>query len=45
MNYAVESVFDDDSQNAVNEMRKLLDDNGVHDEALKSYINWRLLYK
>ena len=35
MNYAVELVFDDDSQNTINEIRKLLDDNGVHDDAVK----------
>ena len=35
MNYAVELVFDDDSQNTINEIRKLLDVNGVHDEAVK----------
>ena len=35
MNYAVELVFDDDSQNTINEIRKLLDDNSVHDEAVK----------
>lgn len=35
MNYAIELVFDDESQNKINELRKLLDDNGVHDEAVK----------
>lgn len=35
MNYAVELVFGDESQNAINELRKLLDENGVHDEAVK----------
>ncbi|MDE6622054.1 MAG: 2'-5' RNA ligase family protein [Lachnospiraceae bacterium] len=35
MNYAVELVFDDESQNIINEFRKLLDNNGVHDEAVK----------
>ncbi len=35
MNYAVELVFDDKSQNTINELRKLLGENGVHDEAVK----------
>lgn len=35
MNYAIELVFDDESQNIINEIRKLLNDNGVHDEAVK----------
>lgn len=35
MNYAVELVFDEKSQNTINQLRKLLNDNGVHDEAVK----------
>lgn len=35
MNYAIELIFDEKSQNIINKIRKLLDDNGVHDEAVK----------
>ncbi len=35
MNYAIELVFDDESQNTINKLRKLLNENGVHDEAVK----------
>lgn len=35
MNYAIELVFDEEGQNRINELRKLLRDNGVHDEAVK----------
>lgn len=35
MNYAVELIFDDESQNVINRLRKLLEDHGVHDEAVK----------
>ena len=35
MNYAIELVFDDESQNIINEIRKKLNDSGVHDEAVK----------
>ena len=34
MNYAIELVFDDDCQNVINEIRKKLNENGVHDEAV-----------
>ena len=35
MNYAIELVFDDESQKVINELRTKLNDNGVHDEAVK----------
>ena len=35
MNYAIELVFDDESQKAVHELRRALNENGVHDEAVK----------
>ena len=35
MNYAIELVFDDESQNIINEIRRKLNDSGVHDEAVK----------
>ena len=35
MNYAIELVFDDESQKTINELRTTLNDNGVHDEAVK----------
>ena len=35
MNYAIELVFDNESQMVINELRTKLNDNGVHDEAVK----------
>ncbi len=35
MNYAIELVFDEESQKKINELRTLLNENGVHDEAVK----------
>ena len=35
MNYAIELVFDDESQKIINNLRKTLQENGVHDEAVK----------
>ena len=35
MNYAIELVFDDESQIIINNLRKTLQENGVHDEAVK----------
>ena len=35
MNYAIELVFDDESQKIINNLRKILQENGVHDEAVK----------
>ena len=35
MNYAIELIFDDNSQKEINELRKKLIENGVHDEAVK----------
>lgn len=35
MNYAIELVFDDESQKVINNIRSLLSSNGVHDEAVK----------
>lgn len=35
MNYAIELVFDDESQKVINELRTKLNNNGVHDEAVK----------
>ena len=35
MNYAIELVFDEDSQKIINEIRSTLENNGVHDEAVK----------
>lgn len=35
MNYAIELVFDEDSQKKINKLRKQLSENGVHDEAVK----------
>lgn len=35
MNYAIELVFDNESQIVINELRTKLNDNGVHDEAVK----------
>jgi len=35
MNYAIELVFDKDSQNTINHIRQQLSENGVHDEAVK----------
>ena len=35
MNYAIELVFDEDSQKTINNLRKQLSENGVHDEAVK----------
>lgn len=35
MNYAIEFIFDDKSQNTINELRKALQENGVHDEAVR----------
>lgn len=34
MKCAIELVFDEESQNKLNELRKILDDNGVHNEAV-----------
>lgn len=35
MNYAIELVFDENSQKTINNLRKQLSENGVHDEAVK----------
>lgn len=35
MKCAIELVFDEETQNKINNIRKLLSDNGVHDEAVK----------
>ena len=35
MNYAIELVFDDESQKLISNIRKKLSDYGVHDEAVK----------
>ena len=35
MNYAVELVFDEESQKVINDLRIKLNENGVHDEAVK----------
>jgi len=35
MNYAIELVFDDESQKVINNLRTKLSENGVHDEAVK----------
>ena len=35
MNYAIELVFDEESQKAINDLRTKLNENGVHDEAVK----------
>ena len=35
MNYAIELVFDNESQMVINELRTKLNENGVHDEAVK----------
>lgn len=35
MNYAIELVFDDESQKIINNLRDELEKNGVHDEAVK----------
>lgn len=35
MNYAIELVFDEESQKVINDLRKKLSENGVHDEAVK----------
>lgn len=35
MNYAIELIFDDESQNVINNLRNMLIENGVHDEAVK----------
>lgn len=35
MNYAIELIFDNKSQAAINELRKALQENGVHDEAVR----------
>ncbi len=35
MNYAIELVFDEDSQKTINKLRNQLSENGVHDEAVK----------
>ena len=35
MNYAIELVFDEESQKTINDLRTKLNENGVHDEAVK----------
>ena len=35
MDYAIELIFDDESQNVINNLRNMLIENGVHDEAVK----------
>lgn len=35
MNYAIELVFDEESQKIINNLRTTLNNNGVHDEAVK----------
>ena len=35
MDYAIELVFDEESQRKINELRNILISNGVHDEAVK----------
>ncbi len=35
MNYAIELVFDEESQKVINNLRAKLSENGVHDEAVK----------